>query len=274
MFLILALLGMHVGQVDLDAKNTTHLTWGRYTITIQKLDPETGRPERCRITDNSGHVLVEIKAWKFSEIKNVKLVDSKQNDLVINSCSGGANCCYDSLFFTKKNGLHNILHVFRGHNEDEGDGLNLKDLNKDGIPEVVCMVDLPEPPGGFSEKNYNHSPPLGLVLGWNGHRYTNQTKRYPLIALKIANEYKTSVIESFGTKAEKGISAPVFPILGYYTNMIAAGKGPQAHTYLLQHLPKYLRSWLKTNDMKIRQAVAESNDSFGIVKNNKIDLLR
>jgi hypothetical protein len=160
-----------------------------------------------------------------------------------------AHCCHTEYYFTREGGLRNLL-IFDGRNS----GISaLKDLNGDGRPELLAGSDVL---AYFDDLSFAASPEIQMVIGWNGTRYVDQTRRYPEPSRQLAREYRVTfraAVERHGRQAEEARRSAA---AGYYGNAVAIGEGAAARRWLLSHAPRTTRRWLLREEAALRRAVA------------------
>jgi hypothetical protein len=211
---------------------------------------------RLRITDRHGKTLREVRAWAITRVKQVHLFGRASDELQISLWSGGAYADFTEVFLRRTHGLQNLL-VFDGGSLGVR---KIEDLNGDGIAEIITdnpvLLD-------YSAYYFHRPHAVVTIFGWNGRRYTDVTRRYPRLALKEAQKDREEVEADLDASDEERREFEWVPffhdkIIGYYANMLAAGRGSQARTWLKAHLAPSDWAWVTRHDRELRQLIARA----------------
>lgn len=224
--------------------------WGPYTVVAEKTGDEQFPTQRARVVDARGRTEREVRDERIADVSYPALT-GKEPDLRVDAFSGGAHCCSTTYFFTREGGLRNVL-IFEGSNG----GVNaVKDLNGDGRPEIIASSDALAYFGGLP---YAASPWIVMVIGWDGRRYVDQTRRFPERSLKQAAQYKAEFSKALRQKGDMAEDIRRSAAAGYYANSLAAGKGPAEWQWLVARAPTATRKWLEKNRKDLDQTPAVS----------------
>jgi hypothetical protein len=146
------------------------LTWGPYTVSWQKFDPDKLPEENLVLhITRDNHPVRAIGIWQ-AEAETLDIDNDGISELLITDFSGGAHCCFTYYLYSRSPDLR-LLGVFEMGNG----GLRFEDLDGDGILEGVGDYD------GFAYYDfcYAASPFLPLVFSLTNGRYVEDTKSYP-----------------------------------------------------------------------------------------------
>lgn len=239
-YLLLAAAGLFTAPPKFDPEKLPYrAAWGSFTVLAEKAGSEEFSPQRARILDSQGQLQREVRDERIADVSYPTLA-RKGPDLRVDGFSGGAHCCSTTYFFTQEGGLRNVL-IFDGNNG----GINaVKDLNGDGRAEIIASSDALAYFGGLP---YAASPWLIMVIGWDGTRYADQTKRFPERSLKQAAQYRKDFLAALRQKGDTAEDMRRLAAAGYYANSLAAGKGPAEWSWLTAHAPAGTRKWLLKN---------------------------
>ena len=276
--LVLFLMGMlafealgRIGELEA-AKVPLEVTrhkWGQYRIFVkqragtvfERADPDNGIDEHVLIQDKRGRIVREIVAsGLIAEVKFVELTGGGLPELLIDTYSGGAHCCFVSYYFTQDGGLRNLL-IFVA---DDAGPPEPRYLNGDGRPKLVADSDVL---AYFEGLSYASSPFVTMVLGWDGKAYRDQTKAYPQVARKSAQKYQAEFLKSLSEPGgwwEGYPSCRKGSALGYYANSLVSGGGAAARAWLLKHAPKETREWLFGHEKALRIQLNQSARKIGV----------
>jgi hypothetical protein len=237
-------------------------TWGAYTVKVESVPGRPRPTQKLTITDRQGRVAKEIRAVLITNVSFPKLLRGDGADLHVAAFSGGAHSDFADYLFTQKGGLRNIL-VFFGRNDGIG---QIKDLNGDGIPELIAGNDAL---AYFDDLPFALSPHLTMVLGWNGQRYVDVTSQYPAIARENARRYRQQLGRGGDIDSQKVRAAA----LGYYANATLAGEGPSARSWIRGHESPETFRWLEAHEAAMRKAIAASRTKISVSQSPVLTLL-
>jgi hypothetical protein len=237
-----------------------HGQWGPYRITVeQDRQASIGRPMHLLIQDSRHRLVREV-----TSVGLVRLAGKPPADLHISLWSGGAYCCFTEVFFSRSGHLRNVL-IF------DGEDLGLRgvtDLNHDGIPEIITENPVL---GDFSAYNFHRHYPLVTILGWNGSRYVDVTRRYPTRSLREARVRRVEVLAALKTPvADRREWDLQDKITAYYANMLSIGRGNTARQWLRRHLSRAEWSWLREHDRELRHIVVTAAQRRAYVDQSKV----
>lgn len=260
-FIGLALLAaLLMGARPQDAENQPARTrWGAYTVVVEKVGKEEFSPSRLRILDSRGRVIREIQDQRFEVVEQVEMDGSPPAELHLTAYSGGAHCCFTDYWFTRKGGVRNLL-IFDGGNGGVG---GMKDLNGDGRKEILAGNDCL---AYFGDLSYAASPSsLTMILGWNGKKYTDQTRRYPAQAMPQIASYKQAFLNG-NKKKQDELSADMSRLgaAGYYGGMLTLGRGKTARAWLMARMNASTRAWFLKHEKELLTAIAASDGKIRV----------
>lgn len=247
----------------------TRHKWGQYRIIFEKVTggsiergesfDQHGFFDRVLIQDKRGRTVREIRVkgellHEINEVKFVELTGGGLPELFISAYAGGLHCCFIYYYFTQDGGLQNLL-IFDGN---EFKAPEPRDLNGDGRPELVGYSDVL---AYFEELCHACSPSVQMVIGWDGKAYRDQTKAYPQLARKLAQEYQTRFLKFLSDPDLREGEIPGYQAgaaLGYYANSMVIGEEAGVRAWLLQHAPKEILQWLFDHEEALRSHLAQS----------------
>ncbi len=242
------------------------LRWGAYTVKFfHYANPALA--DAVQIRDQTGRVLREVRAERivgpdfgpeFPILEDIN--GDGLPELRVLTWTGGAYCCYTEFFFERKRGLRNIL-IFAGR-EYDSDKVRFtqkpfRNLGNTARLEIILENDSISRLNGST-----HGPTTALVLGWNGTRYVNVTRRFARPANSQALEYRAQI--ALDAKGHFKVSqAALDQALGYYANAMVAGDERRARAWLLEHGGPKIQSWLLEITPRIRVALRNVSCRFG-----------
>lgn len=245
-------------QTNGNAGRPPVMKWGKLTVrtTERPADAPAGAMSHLRIVDRNGRVLADLKDAMVTGVTFRKLTRSRIPELEVNMYSGGAHCCYTNYVFTQAGGFHRLIDLPGGQVEGIA---AVKDLNHDGRAEII-VVDT-QTWAYYGDLAFAFCPSMALVIGWNGHRYVNQTARFPQRSLASATKYQASLMLALLTRAkdddrEIRLELRHGAALGYFANMLAVNRASEAKEWLKGHAPLETRRWLSKNEPDIRRTIA------------------
>ena len=187
-------------------------------------------------------MLKEIRDNTIVHVEFHEVAGKAPAELYIRSFSGSPHCCVTEFIFSRGGGLRNIL-IFNGEgNSSRFD--EFKDLDGNGRAEIIGGGKL----GAFA---YAEDPACTFVLGWDGKRFVDMTRRYPGPVLNDGRWYRDLVLKPSNPR---GVS-PQTASVGYYASMARIGRGAEARRWLLRYAPKDVRNWVLSNELKSCKSV-------------------
>jgi hypothetical protein len=210
----------------------------------------------------------------LAEVRFVEITGGGIPELYVRTYTGGMHCCSTEYYFTQDGGLRNVL-IFNGGNHCITE---VKDLNGDGRPELIADSDVF---AYYDDLGFMGSPIVVLVIGWDGHRYRDQTRDYPTPARSRAQAYQAELLqlltqpelwwlERLPEETRKWLVTSEADLrrylattrkqlaLGYYANMLVSGEDVAARAWLLERLPGETREWLVASETDLRRRLAKS----------------
>jgi len=210
------------------------LQWGKYTVTVA-VPTSSGQGKTIATIREGQQILVTVR----DQILGASLHPLRPGglpELVLSGFSGGAHCCTTYTMFSQDTGhLENIGIL------DGGDfGATFKDLDRDGTREILYSSNA------IASYDYSHaaSPGLETVIGWDGSKLTDQTRKFSWIPWAASRSYQRELFSGTAPEMLRGVLG------GYYGNMVLAGQGEAAEQYLQTTLfPKQpvLAAWFSQN---------------------------
>lgn len=247
------------------AKLPYRAQWGRYVVSVERLGKELFSPYRIRVRDANGRVVREIEAARLDNVAFVPFTSRTPDTLHISADASTGNYPFvTEFFFTRQNGVRNALIADIGM----GGVSDIRDRDGDGRAEFVSSVQL----GNFGDFAHVYYPSVTHVFGWNGTRYADQTRRFPKPALQSAQEYQQSYREALKDKEEGSDEARRSALTGYFVCMMAAGREPEAQTWMQANATGANRRWLLARRTALRQAVAAVMPQFRVSQATKFDV--
>ncbi len=217
--------------------------WGPYTIMVEHSDEPSAR---LRIFDGRGVMRRDIRAT-FIDVDFPHL--SRRGPAALRVvASPNSNILQDrrTLVFSRVGGLHNLLVM-----PDDFDAI--RDLGHDGRRELVVESTALEYVAGVC---HGCSPELMLALGWNGHQYVVQNRRFPWLARRKARFYQRKVLAARYGGSDEGFDGYVAPAIGYWANMATIGRSRSARRWLMRHIPRGARQWFLESLPDVRARLA------------------
>ncbi len=232
--------------------------WGAYTVTVEKVGTGDFVPERVRILDKAGNVEREIQDQRFVLLEYVEMTGKPPLELHVTAFTGGAHCCFTDYWFTQEGGLRNLL-IFDGMNEGVA---GIKKVNGAERPVIIAGNDAL---AYFGDLPYAASPSsLTMVIGWNGSRYVDQTRRYPQEARKRIEEYRQALLGASKQPADQQEDVRRLGAAGFYGGMITIGRGVEARQWLLKRLPASTKHWLLQHEKELKDALVASEGKIRV----------
>lgn len=235
------------------------LKWGalRVRTIARPADAPAGAVSHLRIEDKSGRFLADLNDVIVAGVTLRKLTGNPIPDLEVDMFSGGAHCCFTNYVFTQNGTFHRLIDLPGGQIEGIA---SLKDFNHDGRAEIIVVDN--QTWAYYSDLAFAFCPSIALVIGWDGHRYVNQTARFPQPSLASARSYQSSLLATLH-KSPREENDPEIRLelrhgaaIGYFANMLAVNRATAAKAWLKTHAPLETRQWLAGNEPDIRRTVA------------------
>ena len=111
--------------------------------------------------------------------------------------------------------------------------------------------------GDFSAYNFHRHWPVVTILGWNGTRYRDVTRRYPERSRQQAQERQKDILASLRIPARERHEWDFQDkITAYYANMLAIRQGQKARLWLKSHLPVSEWKWIQRHDHELRRLMS------------------
>ena len=244
-------------KFDADTTLPYRAPWGKYTVVVEKTGNDEFAPQRLRVLDVLGTVVREIQDQKVLLVEFPEMTNGGTPELQVTTHSGGAHCCGTDFIFTQEGGLRNLL-TFDGRNYGVR---GIKNLGGDARPEILAESDVLAYAGDLP---YAASAPVALVIGWDGARYVDQTRRYPQASLARAREFQQIFLKARNKRGEFAETERRSGAGGYWANMEAVGRGAEAQAWLDSRLPASTRAWWRKYKADWRKAVASSSKKIRV----------
>jgi len=232
--LLLALASMPVPGVSMFERWKSHVpfrtSWGPYRIAIDRIGKDDdGGWQRLRIMNSRGRTLREVRAWAITKVSSIRLLGPSKTEIEIALWSGGAYASFTRVYFSRRARLRNLL-VFNGGSLDVRE---IRDLNRDGIPEIVVespvLLD-------FSGYHFHRPYPVIAIYGWDGSRYVDVTRRFPRQSQSEASSRLREIVNILKSPPVEREWDLQDKIAAYYANMLAIGRGTSARLWLRPRL--------------------------------------
>jgi hypothetical protein len=230
--------------------------WGAYTVTVEKTEAnEEYSNTRLRILDRKGQVMREILWQVILAVEFPELTGKGIPELAVLVHNGGLRGYFTQYYFTQEEGLRNLLAFWILN----GGGISaVKDLNGDGRPELIAHTDAL---AYFTGLLPAECPWVRRVIGWNGRRYVDQTRRYPAGSRQAARSYRADFLVALKQRGSDSESHRRVAALGYYGHALTIGEGGPARRWLLQHAPRATRRWLLQTERELRRRLDEDGSA-------------
>lgn len=230
--LLLASLGLAAAQDD----QPQTLTWGAYTVKVAPRPQGNFSAEATATVTQGGKTLLTVRDWNIgASLKQLR--PGGLPELLLEAYSGGAHCCTTYYAFTQDaGGLQNLFVLEAGNY-----GANFSDLNGDGTLELVFSSDA----FAYYDYSYAASPDVRYVLGWDGVRLADLTRRYAYVPEQAAARYLRDLTRPLKPDEDWGETRKA-ALVGFYANRVVAGSGAAAEATLNSQVfpndPR-LRAW-------------------------------
>jgi len=243
-FLLSALLS----STSFAAPFTSVLHWGRYTVTVvSPIDSSSG--QTLATIREGQHTLVTLKDQGLGASLE-PLRPGGLPELVLSGFSGGAHCCVTYTMFSQDTGqLQEIGRLNAGDH-----GATFQDLDGDGTKEILYHSNALT----SYDFSYAASPSVETVIGWDGSQLADRTRRFFWIPWNASMSYRQDLMSGTESEMLRG------PLSGYYGNMVLAGQGLAAETYLRTTIfPKQpvLEAWFDQNRNGLLRALRDVPES-------------
>ena len=203
--------------------------WGPYTVTVENLDELHAR---LRIQNRRGDVLREVRAVSIDTVDYPRLNRHGPAALRVYA-QPLVNILGDrrTFVFTRAGSLRNVLVMPEGFDA-------VLDLGHDGRRELI--VDTVAPLENVADVCHACSPDLTLALGWDGHRYVSENRRFPWLARRKARFYQQKFLWA-RDHPDDFPDHQIAPAVGYWANMETVGDGRPALHWLMRKMPRWAR---------------------------------
>lgn len=125
-------------------------------------------------------------------------------------------------------------------NQERLGGHYLKDIDNNGIPEIIMLNSAIEQLCGST-----HGPRALLIIEWKNRQFIDKTRLFPRLARKTALGY-------LDDSKDRRLISPE-SVMPYYANMILAGEQKKAEAWLRRNGSAEINAWL--SDKKKMQAL-------------------
>ncbi len=228
--------------------------WGAYRVVVERTGQDFPRV-RARVLNASRRVLRQINEWDIADVAFHEIAPRGLPELIVTGYSGGAHCCFMDYVFTADDGVKTLL-IFAGGN---GRISTVQDLDGDGWSELIAHNDVL---AYFDGLCYACSPGLTIVIGWDGQKFTDRTRRFPQFARRGAAEERERFLKALSSRDQFAEDERRSAALGYFVNMILLGEGPAARAWLLAQAPESTRRWMVMEEGNLRTALAGTGRKF------------
>lgn len=233
-FSLLMLIMASIAQTAADALPDYYLTpyqvqWGPYTIRLETL---TGLQERLRVLNARSDVLREVRAEEividFPHLSGhgpaaLRVIARPQSNIIHDQ---------RTFVFTRTGSVRNVLVMPCGFD-------NIRNLGHGGNRELIA--DDPAPLEYVADVCHACSPHLMLVLGWDGHQYKVENRRFPRLARRKARYYHRQLLEARDHPDAFYLDHEVASAVGYWANLETVGAGKFALHWLMRQMPRQIR---------------------------------
>lgn len=238
--LLTASLGLALAQND----QPQTLTWGAYSVKIVPRPENDFSKEATATISQGGKTLLTVHDWDISaSLKQLR--PGGPPELLLEAYSGGAHCCTTYYAFTQDLGKVQNLFVLAAGNY----GASFADLNGDGTQELLFSSDA----FAYYDYSFAASPDVRYVLGWDGVRLADLTRRYAYVPEQAAARYLKDLTRPLKPDEDWGEIRKA-ALVGFYANRVVAGSGAAAeqtlNTQVFPQDPK-LRAWFAAHRSEI-----------------------
>ncbi len=158
-------------------------------------------------------------------------------ELVIQTFSGGAHCCFTAYVYTQDPG--ELVNLHQG-DWRSGGIRTVKDLDQDGKDEIVFLYSYDY----LDRICFACSPGVIRVFAWEKGRFVDATPRFPERTEKLMKEAYAEIKQAHGDW-KFGAAAT------YWINAYALGRGEEAWRRLEKELSPELMARLERNRIKL-----------------------
>jgi len=192
--------------------------------------------------------LMRIQGYYLVEkMQFVSLTKGHFKDLKVDVWDQVAQCCMDSVFMRIENGKPQVLFRYSARGYDVWfDGA--EDLDGDGNKEIIAAADVLT---FFDDMCMACRPPIYLVIGFDGKKWRDVTRRFPNEIVKVANGFKQDVLNlekaNDWDRQIPEVDTEIYSsAVGYLGNMMRVKDDYHADlSWLEDHLPRSMYSKLK-----------------------------
>jgi hypothetical protein len=211
-------------KLDSDPKQ---LEFGDYHVEV--VGPPHGE-ERLVVRDRAGRIVYQRSDARF-QLSLLDVTGDGVPELRVVHDPRGSCCSGTERFFTRQGGFRELFAVDRGR----GEGLTrMADLDGDGRPELVFEITLWASEYIACTSNPGCRLERVVVVGWDGHRYGDRTRRFPQLSRALARRYRQALGED-DVHLQQALA-------GYYGNASLAGDEKQAR--------HWIGNWARAEDVR------------------------
>lgn len=237
-------------QPKLEIGATTTERCGDYFITQTTLSV-FDEPRVAALTVSNAQAQImqtfDVERWGAQEISRVLCADLTGDnipELVMESFSGGAHCCFEYEIVELKINLPRIF-AWRG---GSGSLTELAQLKPDAAYEIVGMDDRFTL---FDDLPFAAAPFLPVVFVYRDGAYRTATRDFPALILEDQQSAVPDLDACDGADYCRGAA------LQYYADGLLLGRGDVALGALREKLPADIMQWLDEQQDAIRERLAE-----------------
>lgn len=167
----------------------------RYQIAVAKGDLVRGGG-RVEIRDAKGRRVRLVEGFLVSNVKEEDLTGDGMPELLIETYSGGAHCCFEAFVFSLGHRVENLLHFLGGSARLE----KIENLDESPAKELISFDDSP---AYFPGLSYASSPSLPIVLCLAGVNYVDCTERFPQLVEPEIVAARKALAEATSSEARR-----------------------------------------------------------------------
>ncbi len=237
-------------QPELEIGATTTERCGDYFITQTTLTVFDEPRVAALTVSNAQNQIVQtfdVEHWGAQEISSVICADLTGDnipELVMESFSGGAHCCFEYEIVELKINLPRIF-AWRG---ESGPITQYARLNHDAAYEIVGMDDRFTL---FDDLPFAAAPFLPIVFVYRDGAYRAATREFPALILQDQQSTTAALDACDGDDYCRGAA------LHYYADGLLLGQGDAALRVLREKLPAEIMQWLDEYQGEIEERLAE-----------------